>query len=265
MVCRNENDSEVPTVVAVDSVDGTLAPVEQMVADGVSLLTDGQHSGVGDAIRIGFSEAMERATVEDALTITPSVSATLVWPTDRMLLVRPSTQFAIGRSYYLTISDEARDRHANPLTAGLVVRFRLADDHLRLLRINLPDDRQLEQFATAMPLEIEPRNPLVNDYTLQLDFSRPFVRDDEKSAALRHITVRNLTRNGLPSVGRRGFNWIGDSSLTITYYDVAPSSAEVRNYLLLTLRGGPNGLRDSRGGYLERDIEQLFVVRRPTL
>ena len=281
-VCRSEYTSEAPAVMAVESVDGKLSPAEQAIAAGTSLMENsadrhigerigehigeridehiGEHSAAGDAIRITFSAAMKRDTVERALSITPPLSAMLAWPTDKIVLFRPSDEFTIGRSYYLTISTDASDQTANPLAHSFLLKFGLSVGHLRLLRIHLQGDRQIDQFLTAEPIEIASRNPLVDDYTFVFDFNQPFAAERDKNEALRHISLRNITRNGLPFPGRRSFTWVGDSSLSLTYYGIAPSTAELRNYLMLTISGGAHGLRDSLGGYLEQDIRQLFLV-----
>ena len=273
-VCRSEQAADAPQIIAIDSVDGGLSPSEQSAAGGTSLLgsrmdehSDGhvgerisEHSGVDDVIRITFSRAMEHATVERALAITPAISTMLIWPTDRIVLIRPDSEFRVGLSYHITISTDGQDKSGTPLADALLLKFRLSVDHLRLLRIHLQGERQIERFSTEAALEIAPRNPLVNDYTFVLDFNQPFATDQAKNAALQHISLRGITRTGLPLPALRSFSWVGDNSLSMTYYSLAPSDNGIANYLMLTLRGGPSGLGDSLGGTLEQDIGQLFVV-----
>ena len=82
---------------------------------------------VGTDIVLTFSEAMNRASVEGALSISPSVTCTFSWsPNDRVLTCDPNAGLAAGTSYTVTVGTGAQDAGGTALSAAATVGFETA-------------------------------------------------------------------------------------------------------------------------------------------
>lgn len=76
------------------------------------------------AIRLTFSEPMDRASVEAGLLVAPGVRAGRVaWEGGRTLVFRPEAPLAPGRTYVVLLAPGARDLHANVLDRPFVAHF----------------------------------------------------------------------------------------------------------------------------------------------
>jgi len=90
----------------------------------------GAYGPVGDvrgaeALRIRFSEAMDRASVEARLHVDPALAGTVAWADARTLTFTPDAGFAAGQTYTITLDGgaQASNRRAE-FAAGLSWSFR---------------------------------------------------------------------------------------------------------------------------------------------
>jgi len=90
--------------------------------------TDGATGvAVGTDIVLTFSEAMNRASVESALSISPAVTCAFSWsPNDRVLTCDPNADLAAGTSYTVTVGTGAEDAGGTALSAAATVEFETA-------------------------------------------------------------------------------------------------------------------------------------------
>lgn len=76
----------------------------------------------GVEIRIGFSEAVDRAKAQAAFSINPSVSGTFSWE-ENTLIFTPTQALTPGTTYTVRIGTDAADAAGNPLEAQFTAIF----------------------------------------------------------------------------------------------------------------------------------------------
>jgi hypothetical protein len=162
-----------------------------------SVVTD---FGIHQTVRIDFSAAMDRASVEAALRVSPAAAPALSWLDEgRSLRIAPSGAWAPSRFYTVTIGREARDAAGTPLAEPLRVIFFTRDrPTVELAMTDLADE------GTARP-----------GSTLELRFSRP-VDPTSVARALRvtPATAGRLVATADPGqAGAERFLWVPDAPL----------------------------------------------------
>lgn len=219
-----------------------------------------------DAIRIVFSEAMDRDTTRDAVRLSPDPGGTWFWTDDRVLVFIPETEYEAGTAYTLEIGGSAEDLGGNRLhpwgplsftarTAFLDAAVELAGDGIVLAG---PDFLHSGQLTVNLP------PPFFRDYTFIVDFSGGvFAGDREKLSAMEGFTVSCVFPPAAPSPVPSNWAWTGDRRLTATFSGFSPGTAEKDYYYLLTLRGGPGGIRAGDGAVLRRDLSRLLKTGIP--
>jgi hypothetical protein len=100
-----KNDTLSPTITRTIPEDG---------ATDVSINTN---------ITIAFSEPMDTASVWQAFRINPTVTGSVSWSNDNVLLFTPGANFDSSTTYTVTIATAARDRAGNNLSAEYIFSF----------------------------------------------------------------------------------------------------------------------------------------------
>ena len=162
-----------------------------------SVVTD---FGIHQTVRIDFSAAMDRTSVEAALRVSPAAAPALSWLDEgRSLRIAPSGAWAPSRFYTVTIGREARDAAGTPLAEPLRVIFFTRDrPTVSLALTDMVDE------GTARP-----------GSALELRFSRP-VDANSVARALRvtPATAGRLVATADPGqAGADRFLWVPDAPL----------------------------------------------------
>ncbi|MBI4319187.1 MAG: zf-HC2 domain-containing protein [Chloroflexi bacterium] len=85
-----------------------------------------------DPLEIRFGQAMDRVSVERSTHIEPPVAVEYFWADDA-LIVFPTEHLDAGTSYTVTIF-EARNARGESIDQPIVIRFRIGERTIRLLR-----------------------------------------------------------------------------------------------------------------------------------
>ena len=245
------------------AIAATLPPSQMVAASGSNLRAPDYRLHPGDAIRLVFSMPPDQDSVERALKVQPRLSLEYLWLDQSRLVVLPTEDWRLGGTYYLTLDDGAADRLGNRLAPPLELLLRPTLAPLVLQRIEIADDdgALVTDYSDSRALVLGVNNPLIDDYVFVFQFSAAFVGTDDKQRVQEAIGIAPILSNGLRSPRRAGFNWIDDTRLSLTFYDMQPSTSGTVNYLLLTITGGIGGIRASNGAYLAADIRQLLRMR----
>ena len=84
----------------------------------------GQELGIGDAIELVFDRAMDRASVEGALQISPDVRGNYEWQDARTVRFKPARDLKRATEYLVTLGAEATGSDGNPIDGAYRFRFR---------------------------------------------------------------------------------------------------------------------------------------------
>ena len=195
----------------------------------------GEELRIDAPIVITFDQPMDRASVEEAFSISPSVEGSFSWR-DNSFLFTPRKPFRRGESYLVRISKKARSAKGVPL--AMPVEFR---------------------FSTVGYLEVAEVQPapgaqdVAADALVAVVFNRPVV-------PLTAIEGQEELPQPLlfePPVEGEG-QWLNTSIYT---FRPVPSFAAATTYTV-TVKAG---LEDTTGGVLAEDFVWSFTVHPPVL
>ena len=255
-----QEDTDCPSVI---SVEAALNDRDSFPSLGSDLSASLRYR---DAIRITFSEPMDKEQTREAVNFSPSVPGDWFWWNDQVLIFCPSTGYEGGTLYTLSIDESAKDISENSLLPFSPLSFTPQIDSLHVTVELVEDTITLteEECSSSQPVEIHPAPPTWTDYTLVVTFSGGYFQSDaEKLSVQTGIRFSCLFPPSAPSPIPLGFSWVGDNRLSITYTGFAPSSFSRQYYYLLVLNGGPSGIRATGGNFLRQDVSQLFVTGVP--
>jgi hypothetical protein len=214
-----------------------------------------------DAIRIVFSEAMDRDKTREAVRLSPQPGGPWFWLDDWVLLFLPETGYEAGKSYTLEIGDSAEDRGGNRLPPWGPLSF-IARAAFLEAAVELAGDGTVlsgPDFSASEPRIVNLSPPFFRDYTFVVDFSGGvFAADREKLSAMEGFTVSCVFPPAAPSPVPAGWSWTGAGRFSVTFSGFTPGSAGKEYYYLLTLKGGPGGIRAGEGAVLRQDLSQLL-------
>ncbi len=86
----------------------------------------GEEVNTQAGILFQFTRAMDRASVESALRVTPAVAGTFTWQDDRTVTFKPKG-LAMGTRYHVTLATTAKATNGLPLTHELAFSFSTLD------------------------------------------------------------------------------------------------------------------------------------------
>ncbi len=213
-----------------------------------------------DSIAIGFSSDAETESVERNITIEPDIRGEYLWVTGKQAIFSPQSDWEIGRRYHLFLNGDMRSAAGVPLgkTTSVIIESNARHLSARSIAIANRDGGPIENPNSAKPLEITVG--MDGDYSFTVIFDRPIHNGDQVAPALSFISLRRITRNGNGVPSRTSFSFIGDRSIRVNYTNITPSTEGRKNYLLLSITGGEDGIRALDGSFLMDDVEQLLVV-----
>jgi len=143
-----QNESIIAFTVGSDFI----APGILSVQSGSQNLTENiLVSGVlkSNPIEIRFSEAMDRISVEDSITLSPAASLHFNWVSDEEVHISALPALSSETRYDLRIASTARDLEGNSLER--TAQFPFLTDHPDSVRPRLIEVRQLASTAASIP------------------------------------------------------------------------------------------------------------------
>jgi len=256
-----QDDVACPEVLSVE------AALNDPLASFPVLGTDlGAYLAGKDALRITFSEPMDRESRE-AVRLDPDVAGDWYWlEDDRALVLSPSDFYTAGISYALEIDSTAKDKAGNRLLAFSPMTFTPATGFLGF-RAEFPADGiilQDEEFSPSVPLTLTVGSPLSTDHTLAIVFSGgTFPSDEEKLAAQEGISLSCIFPAAAASPVVIGTSWTCGNRIVLTWTGLNPSTATRERYYLLTVKGGVQGIKNASGNILKKTSSQLVEAKVP--
>jgi len=261
-----EKEAEILFLVDAETGCPSVAAVETALKDweGLfpSLSVDLNTIRYDEAIKIHFSAEMDPVKTESAFSLSPYLPGAKIWLDRRTLVFAPEAGFLMGTQYLLVILKTAADLSGLPMEQDYTLCFTPDIPVLRVTSINGrgEDGFPIFSFSTTQPMEIGVGEaPFM--YTFSFSFGQGFASTQEKQAAQRMISITCLfpPEGGDPVAISHG--WLWDTVLNITYSQFRPQQEGKEQYYLLKIPGGPGGVRNSCGSFMEKDVEQLLRSR----
>ena len=203
-----------------------------------------------------FSKPMDFDAVKDAVSISPSLSGYMVPYGDertRFLFV-PEEYYKVAAEYTLTVSTTAADENGTPLFEKIVKRFYAADAWLSVAGLSLDADVVPDLSAPCIEHTLHKNSDGNYELTARILFSHA-IADGALTAAANAVTASLLFPLTSASPVKTGVFWNEEKTrLTVTWTRFTVSTDDVRSYYRLRIAGGPAGINDGRGSYMEKDL-----------
>ncbi|MEM7181064.1 MAG: Ig-like domain-containing protein [Spirochaetota bacterium] len=111
---QTSNTDAYPTISTISLATGTVANCAAAAGTATDLLTNTvtdacNGNATSNPITVTFSESMNQANTESAITLSPSISGVFSWPANNQLLFTPDEQLTYGQRYTLSVSTAAED------------------------------------------------------------------------------------------------------------------------------------------------------------
>ncbi len=188
-------------------------------------------------IQMVFDQPMDAETVEAAFTIEPAVSGTFEWPSERVMLFKPSGDgFERGVKYTVTIAESALSAQKLPLAEPVKLHFATVG---------------FLQVTTVQP--VEDAAEVATDSTVTVLFNRPVV----PLTAIENLDDLPQPLSFEPPVSGSG-KWLNTS---IYIFTPAEGFAPATTYTARVAAG----LQDATGGVLDEDFVWQFTTVMPAV
>ena len=251
----------VTSVRAVPMIDGR-EPAADAVGEDVT--AEDAVIPLWSAIRIQFSQPMDRASVERAWRVEPSVAGSFRWPDAKTVVFVPAAPFEPDLIYQLTLVSQAADIDGNRIAEAFNQAVSPTETGLRLVRLLISGSPDvITEFATASSVLLYPSVPPYYAMLLQLEFSHPFRSSAEKQTVMQTLSMTRLLPGGQSSPTAVQYGWITDRALSISYHGFSPPESNEQALYLLRIPGGTSGIRTSGGHRMTTDVEVLFCMEEP--
>ena len=196
--------------------------------------------GAKDLIAIQFSEAMDRDSVTNALTVFPGNDHTAFWFADNRLLLRPKVRWDPSTDYTLTITTEAEDAAGLSPDLDYLVSFRpvsaAAVPAPRVTFGGIAPARSADSANPSVPLRIPVGPPSPGNFTFRIDFpSASFANAADRAKVLAVVDARALFPPAAGSPVLASADWNTNSRLTLVYTNFQPSTTTTKYYYRFTL------------------------------
>jgi uncharacterized protein YkwD len=104
-----------------------------------------------DSVSVSFAQPMDRASVEEALTVQPAANTVLLWaPDSRSLTLWPNPRWETDQRYLITVGASARTARGEPTGALQASSFTTETAPVvTSLHLQFPTDLQIERLRVA--------------------------------------------------------------------------------------------------------------------
>jgi len=233
------------------------------------------NEGIGKDIKIAmtFSEAMDRKSVEDAFSMTPSVSGTFQWSDDQNVVFNPADILAPETKYLAKIEKSARDIHGHSMLNSHSAEFKTNSADSLYVSCTLIEGGPFKDSygflcnvvfydtpidTSDWPVYITMDDSAVDTtqiYCLKFTFSA----DMDQYSIFDNInikTVKTLPSTTAPgSAVITGVEWFDNRNAVIKIDSMTNSLLTQEPALYrFTLSGGAKGIKDATGNYMKDDL-----------
>lgn len=232
--------------------------------------TGAMNYGIDRNIRIAadFSEAMERQSVENSFSISPSVSGIFDWSGDSKIIFTPSAPLDPERIYQVRVDTGARDINGLKLAEPYIVEFKTDSGNSLFISCSgiegSSDGLTYIELASGTPgpeewpLEIVLGGDDVQVYWLRIKFAsggndaemNPYSIFDNYFIE----TFKSAVAAGAGSAEVEDIEWISPSTVQIKVKGLYESGSNDPFIYRFTLSGRAGGIRDRNGNYMKNDL-----------
>ena len=247
-----QEDALPPSILAlrpaVPNGDGSFTVVEQAL--------DG-NLRARDCILLSFSEDVAIETLRRSFSLDPSVRGHLARERAGEFLFVPEEAYRMGTVHHLVVSADVEDLAGN----------RLAHECSCWFTPDIPPQAVLSVSANGGPAvdlgSLEPADialTVEKEIVFAVDFAQPFGIGSRADVPFA-LRCEALFPSSILDPALKSATWTSEASVSLTFAGFTPSAGQELHYYRLTFPGGPTGIVNDDGSYLEEDAWVAFVAR----
>lgn len=219
-------------------------------------------------IEIEFSDPMNRLSVENSFSITPSVPGNFDWKSDSRVVFKPFSDLEPERRYQLRIDTGSQNHNGLKTAEPYIVEF--ITDHENSLHVNCSlilgsnDGINFEELSRGVPdpsiwpLAVNMGDEKNQSYYVKIHFGSGDSPADMDIYTLYENYLLTTFKSGAGSVSNAVVSdiyWEDESAAVIKISGMTNTAMEHEPYLYrLTVAGGGRGVRDKNNNTMRRDL-----------
>ena len=215
------------------------------------------------AIGFSFSKPMDETSVISGISFFPSINGHFIKETESRFVFVPIAQYQLRREYRITIADTIRDTSGLALFETKYIFFTTANQFLQVTEItfddntnSMPTDGSIYEY-TMIP-QPYPNTPMQLKTVIKFSSAIP---PDKLNNAVSAISLNVLFPDSAKPPTPISAYWSdGGSRLSIEWTDFSISSVNIKNYYMLKISGGQQGVINQANEYLEEDVCVIFIT-----
>ena len=213
-----------------------------------------QGLGFGHGIGVEFNKPPEDGSLRRAFSFAPSLPGTVEMLSPVSAVFIPSKNIEPEMIYNLRISGTLRDREGLRMGEDYTLAFESDIPYLKIISFSPSERESIAAPKTGDRISV-PVNP-GGIIQITIGFSLSF---DPENTALREecvfrISLRPLFPAALPPVNLRTARWVSSDKLQMEWEGFEPGRSGESHYYRLIIPGGPGGVHNGHGSYLEEDF-----------
>lgn len=258
-----------PEIRAVTYIDGIAGNDDSIVPGTVKHNVSKNGSILIQFNNTAFTSAMDRQSVENAVSVTPSVAGIFDWHSDYEVEFVPSDSFDPETLYRFSVDTSCRDMNGLHLVSGYTVEFITDAEDSLLVKVGTVrgsnNNIDYAELGTTWPAGIEMGADAANTkYYISIQFmsspdpSLPAVMQKYSIFDRIIIETKNYTTGAsLPaSAYISDISWLADNCTAVVRISGMTNDAsagQIPALYRLTVTGGKTGVKDEYGNYMKDD------------
>jgi hypothetical protein len=215
------------------------------------------------AIGFSFSKPMDEASVAAGISFFPSINGHFVKETELRFVFVPNDRYQLSREYRITVSDTIKDSSGLALYEPQYLYFTTANQFLQVTEITFDDNiNPMPTDGTIINYSMMP--PVSSSDPVQIKTVINFstvIPAENRYNAVNAISLSVLFPDSANSPLPVSAYWSdGGSRLSIEWSSFTISSGDIKNYYILKVGGGQNGVKNQANEYLEGDVCVIFIA-----
>ena len=227
----------------------------------------------GTALRVDFSEPMDRISTEGAFSLSPGISGTFSWRDgERTMVFRPEKDLSSDTVHTLRVSASAQDLNGRRLRGPRDIAFRTSAAGSKNIRLSTIQGSDIDgnytvlyQYPAALPwpIEVDMGDPaaLIDSNAKNYYFNFQFADDDGTS----ELNIFSLYDNVLIESEKNAYLadlfFCDGNTTAVAIFDGLQAKNDSPMLYRVTLTGGPGGILDRNGNPMKSDLVFEFMSK----
>ena len=221
-----------------------------------------QGPGSGQGIGVEFNKPVESNSLRRAFSFVPSLPGRVEILSPVSAVFIPSRDPEPETVYNMRISGVLRDSDGLMMGEDYTCTFKTDIPFLYVNAVSFGQDGEIISPESGSLISVKAAPGRILRYVLH--FSLPFDSTDTaaRDECAFRITLRPFFPATLPSVNLRSARWLSSDRLLMEWEGAEGGNSEEPQHYRLLIPGGPNGVHNGRGSFLQSDFILYLEVEK---